>query len=138
MSKPILCVDFDGVIHSYESGWQGPATIPDKPVPGALDFLLRAQEHFRVAIFSSRSNQEGGLKAMQAWLLGRAQVAWVEGDGVLGTMPLSEVVKRLLDIEWPVDKPPALVSIDDRALTFTGNWADFDPRELINFRPWNK
>ena len=28
MSKPILCLDFDGVLHSYTSGWRG-ARIPD-------------------------------------------------------------------------------------------------------------
>ena len=66
--KPILCLDFDGVVHSYESGWKGAAVIPDPPVPGAIDFIRNAVEEFRVAIFSSRSNQPGGLDAMKYWL----------------------------------------------------------------------
>ena len=64
MTKPILCLDFDGVIHSYTSGWKGADVIPDPPVPGAMAFLWDATDHFRVAIFSSRSNQPGGMKAM--------------------------------------------------------------------------
>ena len=36
--KTIL-LDFDGVIHSYTSGWKGAGVIPDPPVPGAIDFL---------------------------------------------------------------------------------------------------
>ena len=38
-SNPIICVDFDGVIHSYKSGWRGVAVIPDPPVPGAIEWL---------------------------------------------------------------------------------------------------
>lgn len=68
MGKPILCLDFDGVLHSYTSGWQGADVIPDPPVPGAIEFLAEASKHFRIAIFSSRSHQEGGISAMQLWL----------------------------------------------------------------------
>ena len=64
--KPILCLDFDGVIHSYTSRWQGAGVIPDPPVDGAIAFMLGALDRFDVVIFSSRSNQPGGLSAMTA------------------------------------------------------------------------
>ena len=40
------------------------------------------------------------------------------------------------EIEWPWFKPPALVSIDDRAIQFTGEWPRVD--DLLAFRPWNR
>ena len=36
MKKPIVVLDFDGVIHSYKSGWKGADVIPDEPVPGPV------------------------------------------------------------------------------------------------------
>ena len=66
--KPILCLDFDGVIHSYESGWQGPDSIPDPPVEGALAFIVAALATFDVQIYSTRSHQPGGIDAMKDWL----------------------------------------------------------------------
>lgn len=125
--KPILCLDFDGVLHSYSSGWKGADVIPDPPVPGAIAFLREAVKHFRVAIFSSRSNQPGGIEAMCRWL----------GYHVLDQrLSDQEELAWAGAIEWPTEKPPALVTIDDRALTFDGTWPDI--AVLLAFKPWNK
>lgn len=131
MTKPILCLDFDGVIHSYTSGWEGPTIIPDPPVPGAVAFIKAAIEVFRVSIFSSRSHQPGGLAAMQDWLKHQMIIDWGEP-----TIPATELRRVLELIDWPLNKPPATVSLDDRALTFDGDWPDLE--ELANFKPWNR
>ena len=121
-NKPILCLDFDGVVHSYKSGWKGASIIPDPPVPGAFSFIVLALDHFDVAIFSSRSNQPGGIEAMQNWFIDNG---W-EGTYLTGPQGLS----------FPDAKPPAMISIDDRAMTFTGEWPNI--QDLIDFRPWHK
>ena len=125
--KPILCLDFDGVLHSYTSGWKGADVVLDPPVPGAIAFLREAVKHFRVAIFSSRSCQEGGGAAMREWL-----GYWVAMD----RLDDHEDLAWAGAIEWPTEKPPALVTIDDRAITFTGQWPDM--ASLLAFKPWNK
>ena len=121
MGKPILCLDFDGVIHSYASGWKGADVIPDPPVEGAIRFLQEAMQHFRVAIYSSRSGQPGGIKAMVQWLHQALEDAQETLPG---------------EIEWPTEKPPAMIGIDDRVLTFTGKWPTM--KTLQEFKPWNK
>lgn len=126
--KPILCLDFDGVIHSYTSGWKGADVIPDPPVPGAMAFIDLATDFFTVAIYSSRSGQRGGVKAMKAWM----QTHMRETMGPDRTR-CDDV---LAEIQWPTEKPPAMVTIDDRALTFTGEWPSIDM--LKAFQPWNK
>jgi hypothetical protein len=126
MGKPILCLDFDGVIHSYTSGWKGADVIPDPPVDGAIAFMLGAMNHFDVVIFSSRSNQAGGIPAMRNWLKKHAQACWYptpDGPG-------------LEDVVFTSEKPPAMVTIDDRALTFDGTWPAIET--LKAFQPWNK
>jgi hypothetical protein len=131
--KPILCLDFDGVLHSYESGWQGAAVISDPPVAGAIAFLYEAIQHFDVCIFSSRSHQEGGIAAMMNWLSGW-ELAWIAEERRKGRPQMR--TSLLLNIRWPTEKPAAFVTIDDRALTFTGEWPDMEA--LRHFKPWNK
>ena len=154
--KPILCLDFDGVIHSYSSGWQGPRTIPDPPVPGSIDFLFEASQHFRVAIFSSRGSYWFGRRAMKCYIwkwafqqfhsanYGSGSTAlerFVFDVGAETIEPWQQVceeaanrlVKRLL---FPRHKPPAMVTLDDRAMRFDGTWPE--PAGLLLFKPWNK
>lgn len=126
--KPILCLDFDGVIHLYNSGWKGADVIPDAPVDGAMRFIWDATEHFRVAIYSSRSGQPGGVAAMKAWLTEHFRAYWAADRTTCDD--------KLTEIEWPLEKPAAMVTIDDRAITFTGTWPPMDV--LRSFQPWNK
>lgn len=116
MSKPILILDFDGVIHSYTSGWKGAAVITDPPVPGSFVAIQKYADLFDVCILSSRSHQEGGIKAMKEWM----------EKNLPGITAF---------VRFPLEKPPALVSIDDRAIQFTGEWPD--ATQLLTFKPWN-
>lgn len=123
--KPILCLDFDGVLHSYTSGWKGARNIPDRPVPGAMVFLAGVVDDFHVAIYSSRSRYFLGRYAMRRWV-----VRWLRKAGYQG-IPLKRILKQ---ISWPETKPPAFVTLDDRAVQFTGNWPTVS--FLKSFRPW--
>lgn len=115
--KPIVCIDFDGVIHSYTSGWKGEDVILDDPVPGVLEDLKIYLKHFKVCIYSSRSKTNVGIMAMIEWFIEHG----------------FEDVDQL---EFPTQKPPAFITIDDRAIQFNGMLPK--PEEIKNFRPWYK
>lgn len=125
--KPILCLDFDGVIHSYKSGWKGESIIEDPPVEGALDFIKEALQHFRVMIYSSRSGTPTGILAMKGWLNGHCRCYAHERGGRDFWW---------LDIEWPTSKPSAFLTIDDRAIQFTGTFPHIDV--ILNFKTWTE
>ena len=130
-----LCIDFDGVIHSYKSGWKGIDVIPDGPVWdvwgsgfSSIDWLrelvyeknVDGSYVFDVCIYSSRSKESAGISAMQRWL--------VENG-------LSEEEARMM-IRYPDQKPAAWLTIDDRAICFEGRFPSVE--QIVGFRPWNK
>lgn len=134
----ILCLDFDGVIHSYTSGWKGADVIPDDPVPGAIPFMYEALTQFEVCVFSSRSHQPGGIAAMRRWL-DHHEDRWISGlarSGLPIPAPAQLGVHLSEALKWPTEKPPATVTIDDRAITFDGTWPSMEL--LAKFKPWNK
>jgi hypothetical protein len=131
--KPILCVDFDGVVHSYVSPWINEFTIPDPPVPGALKWLWAATEWFNVVIYSSRSKTDAGRMAMKLWMMEHSKTDFdadhpMVGQGLVDAYP----------IDFAAEKPAAFLTIDDRAVTFEGDWSEFDPAAMLDFKPWNK
>ncbi len=120
--RKTLCVDFDGVLHSYESGWKGAGVVADGPVPDAVDWLMsRLDLGYDVCVYSSRSKEPEGVEAMKAALL-----RWgVDRD----------YLERL---DFPTEKPAAWLTIDDRCVRFTGSFRDLSEDFIDNFKPWNK
>ena len=111
MSTVVL--DFDGVIHSYTSGWQGKTVIPDPPVQGIRDAIDSIRKLYKVVVVSTRCDTPDGIAAVKEYL--------AKYDIVV-----DDVMK---------EKPPAIVYVDDRAICFDGN-----PRGLLDkimvFEPW--
>ena len=108
--------DFDGVIHSYASGWQGMDICADPPVDGINDAIQAIRRAgYRVVVVSTRCADDTGLNAVIAYLHNH----------------------RIMVDEVAAHKPPAIVYIDDRAICFDGN-----PETLLekveSFKPWNK
>lgn len=132
MGKPILCVDFDGVIHSYTSGWKGATIISDPPVPGALRWLWKATEWFDVQVYSSRSKGPDAIGAMRWWMAAHS------ADEFGHDHPMAASAPHEYPITFANEKPSAFLTIDDRAICFEGDWDEIEPADLLNFKPWNK
>lgn len=112
--KYTVCFDFDGVIHSYTSGWKGETIIPDPPVPGIGEAIKSIRDAgYEIAVFSTRCMTKAGREAVRAYL----------DDNNIKVDKISAY------------KPPAIVYIDDRAICFDGR-----PQTLLskiqNFVPW--
>lgn len=135
MSRPILCIDFDGVIHDYREGWKD-GSIYGKAMPGFFDWAYYAAPLFKLVIYSSRSKTPAGISAMREWLEHEFN-EWLPdavSDGKTGGQ------LTFAEFEFAHEKPPAFLTIDDRAITFGGNWSDvyLNPRALRTFKTWSQ
>lgn len=127
VAKLKVCLDFDGVIHSYTSGWQGVGVVDDPAVPGAIRFIEDLQNAgFEVSIYSSRSSSIRGRRAMKRWL--EERIISHFGCDRVGADDCYSAIR------WPWFKPAAFVTLDDRAIQFTGTWPTV--HEIRNFRTW--
>lgn len=114
----ILAVDFDGVINSYSSGFKGLQNIPDLPVPRCKEFIDKLhQENYYIMIFSARASNMLGKKAIQKYLKDH-QIYFDE-------------------IFMGFAKPFADVYLDDKAVTFQGDWEQAY-HQIKNFKNWNE
>lgn len=114
--KKTVVFDFDGVIHSYTSGWKGESVITDPPVPRIKEAISDIRlAGYEVVVVSTRCATKEGHGAVRAWLIDNE----IEVDAV------------------KTEKPPAVVYIDDRAICFDGN-PDNLLNKIIRFEPWYK
>jgi hypothetical protein len=64
-----ICFDFDGVLHSFVTGWVADDIIPDAPLLGVKEALEWFSENgFLILVFSCRSATRSGRLAMKEWM----------------------------------------------------------------------
>lgn len=147
--RKLIAIDFDGVLHAYDTPFSDAATISDGPTPGAMAFLRSLVEdgRFDVCVVSSRCKEPSGVEAIQDWLHHHLAFDGVDEEGPIPRgVDLNDLrsirahipaVQNLLgQVEIISYRPPAFLTIDDRGWQFTGTWPDLE--DLAAFRPWNK
>lgn len=93
-----IAVDFDGVLHSYEKGWQD-GEIYGTPVPGALEAIQKLRSRgYWIVVHTAMARDP---HTVYKWLLNHG--IYVDAVTIL--------------------KPAAVAYIDDRGIRFT-NWLD--------------
>ena len=144
--RKMIAVDFDGVLHSYSSGWKGADVIPDAPNPGAMGWLVGIclYSPYDVGIYSARTNSEHegyGAEAMLDWLHRETYdhmflaVKYQDDEGF--EKMCDDHASVMANITILHEKPPqAFIFIDDRAFKFQGTFPSLT--ELEHFKPWYK
>ena len=107
--KDIL-IDLDGVLNEYTGNYIDNYIPPIKN--GAVRFLEKLSEKYNIIIFTTRNT-----KLAKQWLK----------DNNCGSF-----VKKITNT-----KEPSYLIIDDRCLTFNGNYEDII-LQIEKFKPWYK
>lgn len=111
--KKTVVFDFDGVIHSYTSGWKENSIIPDPPVPGIRKVIDNLNKDYKVVVVSTRCRDYSGREAIKDWLKHN----------------------RIAVYDVTADKPPAVCYVDDRAIRFDGT-TDCLEEKIRYFKSW--
>ena len=122
------------MIHSDVSAQGSGAIIPDPPVPGAIERLhelVHSEDVEFVFIHSLRCGNPVAISAMHTWIMQRYMDVY--GPPTIETMEL--FAKK---VAYAVLKPHADVYVDDRAITFDGDWDKLSLDRLKNFKSWNR
>lgn len=112
-----ILFDFDGVIHSYISGWDGVDLALDKPVNGIKEVIdkLHNDGNYEIVIYSSRCTHEKGIECIEKYCK----------------------EYNIYYDEISNHKKAAYLTIDDRAICFDGDSTTLID-EIKNFKPWQK
>lgn len=106
--KKTILIDLDGVLNTYVGKFDKNYIPPIKE--GALEFIKELSEQFKIKIFTTRNS----LLASE----------WVIQNG------LKEFIDDVTNV-----KEPSFLFIDDRCITFNGNYKELATR-IETFKVW--
>ena len=100
-------------------------------------------DDIKICIYSSRSKDPILLAAMKDYLLKYINI-YLDREMALNLMvsdngedfnKINKSQEIMSKISFPTEKPPAWLTIDDRAVCFKGTFPTYD--EITKFQPWN-
>ncbi len=104
-----IAIDFDGVIHTFDRGWNDGTCYGD-PIPGAIEAIKKLSLKYNIIIFTAKAksnrplvNGKTGVELVKEWL---------------SKYDLIDCVAEITS-----EKPHANIYIDDRGYRFN-NWTD--------------
>ena len=119
-----VLVDFDGVIHNYNNGWQNGEVYggPIEEVKDALERIKKTYDNVKIIIFTTRAAKNDPMNVNEL-------------KGYDYDDQISKVKEFLDKHEIPYDgitgeKLAALIYIDDNGFRFNGNWGKSLPTLL--------
>ena len=110
VNKRTILIDLDGVLNTYTGKYDENRIPPIKD--GACEFLSELSKEYRVVVFTSRN-----LFLVSKWIIDNN---------------LSEYVSNITNV-----KEPSYLIIDDRCITFDGNYDELK-KCIDNFMVWHK
>ena len=115
MNAKIICLDFDDTVNNYP-GWEreGYAIVRGEPCDGAKEKIKSLRDNgYIVLVHSVRCGYTGGMVAVVEYL----NKYNIRVDGVCS------------------NKPPADIYLDDRSITFEGDW-EKAVKDIQAFSTW--
>ena len=106
--RPVVALDFDGVMNKYH-GWKGENTLY-KPQTELPQFIKKVYKHYDIIIYTCRD-----IKHVYTWL---------------EENKLRDYITSVTNL-----KPRAHVYIDDRAITYKGDY-DETYKQIKEFKAW--
>lgn len=108
--KKRIMIDFDGVIHSYDNGWQN-GKIYGKVINGTKEAINYLRDKgYEIVIFTTRASESHNINPKSKELISDLE-NWLKQNNIYFDKITSE-------------KIGAVVYIDDRAIRFENNWND--------------
>ncbi len=106
--KERIMIDFDGVIHSYDKGWQD-GRIYGNPIKGTKEALEKLRKKYEIVIFTTRASNRFNESPTSDELIEDLK-KWLAKHEI----PYDEITS---------EKYGAIAYIDDKAIRFEGNWS---------------
>lgn len=117
-NKKTICIDFDGVLHDYSDGYQGLDVFGDMIPNADKGTQVLKEKGWTIIIYTTRKKTE----ALEKWLK----------DNGIAYDYINENPEQPEDSKG--GKLIADIYLDDRGITFRGEWDEWIIHEIVEFQ----